>query len=38
MRLELSGESFMLYRCEADQAVKVMHRLPDGNFGEITPQ
>ncbi|MCB1135079.1 MAG: ribosome-associated translation inhibitor RaiA [Chlamydiia bacterium] len=36
MRMELSGDSFLVFRAEEDQGIKVIHRLPDGNFGIIS--
>lgn len=35
MKMELSDDSFMLYRCEEDQRLKVIYRRKDGNYGQI---
>ncbi len=35
MKMELSGESFMIYKGEEDQKLKVIYRREDGNFGVI---
>ncbi len=35
MKMELSDDSFMLYRCEEDQRLKVIYRRRDGNYGQI---
>lgn len=33
MKLELSGDVFLLFRAEEDQTLKVMYRRNDGNYG-----
>lgn len=38
MKMELSGDIFMLYRCEEDQKLKVIYRRNDGNYGIIEPE
>lgn len=38
MRMELSGEHFMVYRSEEDQKLKVIYRREDGDFGIIQIQ
>jgi putative sigma-54 modulation protein len=38
MKMELSGEAFLLFKHEADQRLKVIYRRPDGNYGIIEPQ
>lgn len=38
MKMELSGEHFMLYRAEEDQKLKVIYRRSDGNFAIIEPE
>ncbi len=38
MKLELSGDLFILFRCENDQKLKVMYRRADGNFGVLEPE
>lgn len=35
MKLELSGDHFLLYRSEEDRKIKVMYRRNDGNYGII---
>lgn len=35
MRMELSGDAFLIFRCEEDKKLKVMYRRKDGNFGVI---
>lgn len=35
MKIELSGEHFMVYRSEEDQKLKVIYKRNDGNFGII---
>lgn len=35
MKLELSKDSFLLYRSEEDRKLKVMYRRDDGNYGII---
>lgn len=38
MKMELSQDVFLLYRCEEDRKLKVMYRRDDGNFGIISPE
>lgn len=38
MKMKLSGDSFLIYRAEEDQNLKVMYLRSDGNFGIIEPQ
>lgn len=38
MKMELSGDNFMLYRGEEDQKLKVIYRRSDGNYGMILPE
>jgi putative sigma-54 modulation protein len=38
MKMELSGDNFMVFRCEEDQKLKVIYRRTDGNFGVIEPE
>lgn len=38
MKLELSKDSFLLYRSEEDRKLKVMYRRKDGNYGIIQPE
>lgn len=38
MKMELSGDQFMLFRCEEDQKLKLIYRRNDGNYGLILPE
>lgn len=38
MKIELSGDVFLIYRSEEDRKIKVIYRRNDGNFGVITPE
>lgn len=38
MKIELSGEDFMVFRGEEDRKIKVIYRREDGNFGVIEPE
>lgn len=38
MKMELSGDGFLIFKCEEDQKLKVMYRRKDGNYGIIEPQ
>lgn len=38
MKMELSGDQFMIFRNEADQKLKVIYRRNDGNYGVIEPE
>lgn len=38
MKMDLSGDDFMIFRCEEDQKLKVMYRRTDGNYGLIQPE
>ncbi len=38
MKMELSGDTFMVYKAEEDQKLKVMYRRDDGNYGIIRPE
>ncbi len=38
MKLDLSGEHFLLFRDEADSKLKVIYRRPDGNYGIMQPE
>lgn len=38
MKMELSGDHFMLFRGEEDQKLKVIYRRADGNYGIILPE
>lgn len=37
MKMDLSGDSFLLFRSEEDQKLKVLYRRTDGNYGLIQP-
>lgn len=38
MKMELSGDTFLIYKSEEDQRLKVIYRRKDGNYGIIEPQ
>ena len=38
MKMELSGDPFLIYKAEEDQKVKVIYRTKDGNYGIIRPE
>ena len=38
MKMELSGDGFMLFRGEEDNKIKVIYRRNDGNYGIILPE
>lgn len=38
LKMDLSGESFLIFRCEEDQKIKVIYRREDGNYGIIEPE
>jgi len=38
MKVELSGDSFLVFRAEEDQKLKVIYRRNDGHFGIIEPE
>lgn len=38
MKLELSGDIFLIYKSEEDQKLKVMYTRKDGNFGVVEPE
>ncbi|MBA2369028.1 MAG: ribosome-associated translation inhibitor RaiA [Candidatus Protochlamydia sp.] len=38
MKMELSQDSFLLYKSEEDLKLKVIYRRSDGNYGVIEPQ
>lgn len=38
MKMELSGDEFLIYKGEEDQKLKVIYRQDDGNFGIIEPR
>lgn len=38
VKMELTGDHFMVFRCEEDRKIKVIYRRDDGNFGVIEPE
>lgn len=38
MKMDLSGDAFMVFRSEEEQKIKIIYRREDGNFGLISPQ
>ncbi|MBI2742610.1 MAG: ribosome-associated translation inhibitor RaiA [Chlamydiales bacterium] len=38
MKMDLSGDHFLVFRGEEDQKLKVMYRRSDGNYGVIQPE
>jgi putative sigma-54 modulation protein len=38
MKMELSGDHFMIYKSEEDQKIRVIYLMSDGNFGVIEPE
>ena len=38
MKMELSDDGFMLFRCEEDRKLKVIYRRKDGHYGLILPE
>lgn len=38
MKMQLSGDTFMIFRAEEDLKLKVIHKREDGNFGVIEPE
>ena len=38
MKMDLSGEQFLVYRSEEEQTIKVIYRRVDGHYGLIAPQ
>lgn len=38
MKMELSGDTFTVFRAEEDQKLKVIYRRNDGNYGIIEPE
>lgn len=38
MKMELSGDNFLIYRSEEDYKLKVLYRRADGNYGLIQPE
>lgn len=38
MKMDLSGDEFMVYRSEEEQKIKIIYRRKDGNYGLIAPE
>jgi ribosome hibernation promoting factor len=38
MKLDLSGDHFLIFRSEEDQKLKVMYEREDGNYGIVEPE
>ena len=38
MKMELSGDHFLIYRSEEDQVLKVLYRRRDNSYGVISPE
>jgi putative sigma-54 modulation protein len=38
MKMELSGDHFLIFRSEEDHKIKVIYLMKDGNFGVIEPE
>lgn len=38
MKMDLSQDVFMIFRCEEDRKIKVIYRRKDGNFGLFEPE
>lgn len=38
MKMELSGDNFLIFRSEEDMKLKVIYRREDGNFGIVQPE
>ncbi len=38
MKMDLSGDAFLIYRSEESRALKILYRRNDGNFGLIEPE
>lgn len=38
MKMDLSGDSFLIFRSEEDQKLKVLYRRNDGNYGLMQPE
>ncbi len=38
MKMDLSGDAFLIFRSEEDQKLKVLYRRTDGNYGLILPE
>lgn len=38
MKMDLSGDEFMVFRSEEEQKIKIIYRRKDGNYGLISPE
>ena len=38
MKMDLSGDTFMVYRSEEEQKIRVIYKREDGNYGLICPE
>lgn len=38
MKIDLNGDTFLIYRSEEDRKLKVLYRRKDGNYGIIQPE
>jgi putative sigma-54 modulation protein len=38
MKMDLSGDQFLIFRAEEDRKLKVLYRRKDGNYGLIQPE
>jgi putative sigma-54 modulation protein len=38
MKIDLSGDSFLIFRDEVDQKIKVIYSIEDGNYGLVQPE
>jgi putative sigma-54 modulation protein len=38
MKIDLSGDSFLIFRDEVDQKIKVIYRLDSGDYGCVQPR
>lgn len=38
MKMDLSGDHFLIFRSEEDQKLKVLYRRSDGNYGLVQPE
>jgi putative sigma-54 modulation protein len=38
MRIDLSGDQFLIFRSEEDRKLKVLYRRKDGHYGLIRPE
>ena len=38
MKIDLSGEQFLIFKAEEDQKLKVLYKRPDGHYGLVQPE